>query len=168
MWRCGLLSEIRAAGRSPCLLPVDHPCDELAGHRRRRRPALGNPGAHPPLRDPVAGPGDKTQLGFAVVDTGRHRQRVFRNTFTTMKRFLERGWLDVPIAARCFELSVLTLTDTARDAINLQLAKYLHRRLAEPLLRLGIGQGAPLPFAIRVHVVPGMLDVIPDGSSQKG
>ena len=112
-------------------------------------------------------PGDKTQLGFAVVDTGRHRQRVFRNTFSTMKRFLERGWLDDFIAARCFELSVLTLTDTARDAIDLQLGKYLHRTLAEPLLRLGVGQDAPLPFTIRVHVVPGLLDVIPDGICQE-
>ncbi|NLX54253.1 MAG: hypothetical protein GXY58_03985, partial [Planctomycetaceae bacterium] len=112
-------------------------------------------------------PGDKTQLGFAVVDTGRHRQRVFRNTFTTMKRFLERGWLDDFIAARCFELSVLTLTDTARDAIDLQLGKYLHRTLAEPLLRLGVGQDAPLPFTIRVHVVPGLLEVIPDGICQR-
>jgi hypothetical protein len=73
------------------------------------------------------------------------------NTFTTMKRFLESGWLDVPIAARCFELSVLTLTDTARDAIDLQLGKYLLRTLAEPLLRLGVGQDAPLPFAHGGH-----------------
>jgi hypothetical protein len=70
-----------------------------------------------------------------------------------MKRFLERGWLDVPVAARCFELSVLTLTDTARDAIDLQLGKYLHRTLAKPLLRLGVGQDAPLPFAHEGHQV---------------
>jgi hypothetical protein len=69
-----------------------------------------------------------------------------------MKRFLERGWLDVPMATRCFELSVLTLTDTARDAIDLQLGKYLHRTLAEPLLRLGVGQDAPLPFAHGGHL----------------
>jgi hypothetical protein len=43
------------------------------------------------------------------------------------------------------------LTDTARDAIDLQLGKYLHRTLAEPLLRLGVGQGAPLPFAHGGH-----------------
>jgi hypothetical protein len=84
-----------------------------------------------------------------------------------MKRFLERGWLDDFIAARCFELSVLTLTDTARDAINLQLGKYLHRTLAEPLLRLGVSQDAPLPFKIRVHVVSGVLEVIPDGICQE-
>ncbi len=39
------------------------------------------------------------------------------------------------------------LTDTARDAIHPQLGKTLHRRMAKPFLRPGIGQGAPLPFA---------------------
>ena len=72
------------------------------------------------------------------------------------------------IASRCFELSILTLTDTAREAIDLQLGKYLRRTLAEQLLRLGVGQDAPLPFAIHVHIVPGLLDVIPDGTTRKG
>ena len=113
-------------------------------------------------------PGGATRLGFSVVDTGRHRQRVFRNTATTMKRFLEKGWIDAFITSRCFELSVLTLTDTARDAIESELAQYLRRTLADQLCRFGVGQDTPLPFSIRVHVVPGLLDVIPDGANQEG
>jgi len=113
-------------------------------------------------------PTSTTRLGFAVVDTGRHRQRVFRNSFTAMNRFLQRGWLDQFITSRCFDLSILTLTDTARNAIELGLAGYLRRTLAEQLLRFGIGNDAPLPISIHVHVVPGLLDVIPDGAIQKG
>ena len=64
-------------------------------------------------------------------------------------------------------IEVAAAVRAARDAIDLQLGKYLHRTLAEPLLRLGVGQDAPLPFTIRVHVVPGLLEVIPDGICQR-
>jgi hypothetical protein len=113
-------------------------------------------------------PGEAARLGFAVVDTGRHRQRVFRNSVNAMTRFLDRGWLDDFIASRSFDLSILTLTETARDAIEFGLTKYLRRGLSDRLLRFGVRESDPLPFSTIIHVVPGLIDVIPDGGSQKG
>jgi hypothetical protein len=110
----------------------------------------------------------KARLGFSIIDTGRHRRRVFRNASTSMRRFLEKGWLDEFISARCFDLSILTLTEASREAIELGAAKHLRRTMAEQLVRFGVGRDTPLPFSIHVRVVPGLLSVIPDGVTQRG
>lgn len=113
-------------------------------------------------------PSEETRLGFSVIDTGRHRQRLFRNAASFLNRFIDRGWLDDFIASRCFELSILTLTEPGRSAIELELPRYLRRTMGPRLEHLGNAHNGPLPFSIRVCVVPGLIDVIPDGVSKKG
>jgi hypothetical protein len=112
--------------------------------------------------------GEVTRLGFSVIDTGRHRQRLFRSAATSLNRFLDRGWLDDFISSGCFELTVLTLTEPGRKAIELELPRYLRRVLGARLKRLAVAHNVPLPFSIRVCVVPGLINVIPDSVSKKG
>jgi hypothetical protein len=109
-----------------------------------------------------------TRLGLIIVDNGRHRIRVFRKAASTLERVLSRGWLDDFIASRCFDLTVLTLTKTARQGIELGLQDYLGRVLDAPLSRFSTRPDETLPFSIRVRVVPGLIDVIPDAPFKQG
>jgi hypothetical protein len=110
----------------------------------------------------------ETRLGLIIVDSGRHRIRVFRNTANALDRVLSRGWLDDFIASRCFDLTVLTLTKTARRGIELGLQDYLRRVLDAQLSRFSTRPDETLPFSIRIRVVPGLIDVVPDAPFKKG
>lgn len=109
-----------------------------------------------------------TRIGFIVVDHGRHRLRVLRNAATAMRRFLSRGWLDEYIAARCFDLTILTLTETARQGIELGLEDYLRRVLSDDISRFNTAASKPLPFSLQTFVVPGLIDLIPGAPCTKG
>ena len=112
--------------------------------------------------------GGETRLGFTVVDHGRHRLRIFRNAAAAMRRFLARGWIDEYITSHCFDLTVLTLTETAQRGIELGLEDYLRRVLVADLDRFVARTGETLPFSLRTLVVPGLVNVIPDATFNQG
>jgi hypothetical protein len=85
-----------------------------------------------------------------------------------MRRFLSRGWLDEYIAAGCFDLTVLTLTETAQQGIELGLDDYLRRVLSDDIARFSTGTTQSLPFSLQTFVVPGLIDLIPDAQCTKG
>ncbi len=108
----------------------------------------------------------RTRIGFIVLDHGRDPRRVYRNASQSLLRFVQRGWLDDFLTAGCFDLTVLTVSEGKRAELELGLDKQLRAVLTSPLRRLGRRPGDPLPFRVRVLVVPGLADLIPGSQTQ--
>ena len=92
---------------------------------------------------------------------------MYRNAAQSLLKFLQRGWLDDFIAAGCFDLTVLTVSDGKRIELEWGLDKQLRAVLAPQWGRLGHRPGQPLPLGVRVLVVPGLAELIPDSRTSQ-
>lgn len=103
---------------------------------------------------------NNTQLGFILVDHGGHPRRLVRRAHKTLLRFLKHGWFDEFIASRTFALTVLTLSEGKKAAIQTRVKPFLQQALAAPL-RSFQSSFHDFPIHLNFVVVPDLADLIP-------
>ena len=106
---------------------------------------------------------DKTQLGYVLIDHGGHPRRIVRRSYKTLLRFLKHGWFDEFIASRSFVLTILTLSEGKKAAIQKRLKPFLRDALRIPLhsFRSSVHD---FPIDLNVVVVSDLADLIPGRS----
>ena len=102
------------------------------------------------------------RLGITLVDHGRNAQQVYRRGAASLQRFIKHGWLADFLAAGNFELAVLTMTEEKKQLFESELPRQLGTRLKRELRPLTREHGGSLPFSISVHVVPHLIDILPE------
>lgn len=119
--------------------------------------------------EPPIGEGDPQILfGFTITDFNSDHRRIVGRAKKHLRGFLKRGWFDQLIAARRFELAVLTVSDEKKRAIDLTLKRELHRVLNRELLKFPVDEKGSFPIRTRVVVIPGLKELIPGQQKLKG
>lgn len=105
-------------------------------------------------------------FGLAIIDFNSHHRRVVDRAKRHLRRFLRLGWFNELIRARSFEISVLTVTQNKKRAINCALKRELLSSFRSELGKICDPLLEPFPIGWQVEVVPGLIDVIPGASIQ--
>ncbi len=110
---------------------------------------------------------DLCRMGFILVDHNAHYRRMGRKAVKLLGRFLRHGWFDSLIRQDAFLVTILTFSTHRQQTFQKHVPRSIADQLRYPLSKLRPELRTQIPSLVRVHVIPGLDEIITQPAKEK-